>query len=53
MTSIQIPSAKTKQICQSELVEDEQICLSTIAYFDKLNMTIGGVLGRNCKHFIV
>lgn len=43
MISIQIPSAKTKQICQSELVEDEQICLPTIVYFDRLNMTIDGV----------
>ena len=43
MISIQITSAKTKQICQSEPVEDEQICLSAITYFDKLNMTIDGV----------
>jgi hypothetical protein len=33
---------ESKQICQSEPVEDEQICLPAIAYFDRLNMTIVG-----------
>ena len=53
MTSTQIPTAKNKQICHIELVEDEQICLPTIVYFDKLNMTIDGAFVCDGKNFIV
>ena len=53
MTPLEISIAKNKQICQSEPVEDEQICLSTIAYFDKLNMTIDEVFRCHSKNFPV
>ena len=53
MISPQISTVKNKQICQSEHVEDKQICLSTIAYFDKLNMTIDGDFRCHSKNFLV
>ena len=53
MISTKTPTAKNNQICQSELVEDEQICLLSIVYFDKLNMTIDGAFVCRGKNFIV